>query len=136
MAPRTRMLSVLSWNVQGLNDPTKCSEIKLALPPSPPSVICLQEMKLGSLDVFKASSFLPATHATHTTHCPSMGASGGLINALDSRLLECNEVHRTPHSLKTMLVLHVTGKRLAIVNVYGPSTSGPERATFFIELEE
>lgn len=135
LATRTRLLNMLSWNVHGLNDPAKCSNIKLSLLTLSPFVICLQESKLVVLDVFKSSSFLPATHSMHTVMAPSIGASGGLVIVWDRRLLECTEVRRSTRTITTFMAFRASGLRFTLINVYGPCSSGPERGTFLQELE-
>lgn len=129
------MLSILSWNVRRLNDADKFSEIKLALPPSPPFVIYLQESKLQVLDVLKASAFLPATHTTNIAFVPSDGASGGLMTAWDGRLLECIHVQVTSRTLDTVLELRATGHRVVLLNGYGPCSSIADKATFLQDLQ-
>jgi len=59
MNSNTRQFLVMSWNVRGLGDSDKCNLVRNVLVDAKPSVICIQETKLATLDLFKAKTFLP-----------------------------------------------------------------------------
>ena len=53
-----RTLSVMSWNVRGLDDPDKCKVVRDSIQAAGPAVACLQESKLQDITNFKAKTFL------------------------------------------------------------------------------
>jgi exonuclease III len=53
-----KQVTLLSWNVRGLGDKTKCNKVRLAFPSPDPSIACLQETNLEAIDSVKASSFM------------------------------------------------------------------------------
>ena len=76
-------MKILNWNVRGLGDDDKCSLVRDVITSCCPSVVCLQEIKLPSLSLFKMRSFLPASYKDHTA-MPLDGAAGGILVAWDS----------------------------------------------------
>lgn len=59
MAANSRCLSVLSWNVRGLGDKTKCDVVLNDILCERPLLVMLQETKLAIVTPAKARAFLP-----------------------------------------------------------------------------
>jgi hypothetical protein len=72
--------TVGSWNVRGLGDSDKCDNVHVDLLFAKPSVVGLQESKLGPVWSSKAASFLPQPLCAFDS-VDSIGASGGLVSA-------------------------------------------------------
>lgn len=77
MNSNTRPFLVVSWNVRGLGDSDKCNLVRNVFTDAKPSVICIQETKLASIDLFKAKSFLPTNFAASFVLAPAEGTRGG-----------------------------------------------------------
>ena len=75
-----RTFSLCFWNVRGLGDPEKCSDVLAELLSSTPHLVLLQETKLSDFTPSKLSSFLPRT-LNDFRSLPATGSSGGLLTA-------------------------------------------------------
>lgn len=115
------MFRICSWNVRGLNDPTKHSVVRATVSKLSNLVLCLQESKVGHV----SGSFLRSFGGSFLDKCvfvESNGASGGLITCWSSRIFSCLEVIVRKFSI-TVLLYHITsGVKFFVTNVYGPST--------------
>lgn len=116
-----RSLSILSWNVRGLGDPEKCNVVRDAIASANPSIMCFQESKLHSFDLFKVKTFLPPQLAqSHVSLC-AIGSRGGLITAWNSALWSMTLHVSRSHSLTASLDSTLSDFSIHITNVYGPS---------------
>ena len=127
-----RSVPILFWNVRGLGQSDRCSEVKRLLTAHKPSIACFQESKLSDISHFKKLSFLPA-HLQSLVFLPSVGASGGLITAWSDSNFELVD-----HSLGSFLLttrFHARASDLSfdITNVYGPCV-GSLKPAFLDEL--
>ncbi|KAM0853524.1 hypothetical protein ACQ4PT_051018 [Festuca glaucescens] len=116
---RFRQLLLSSWNVRGLNDPDKCLDVKMNLSTQPLHVICLQETKLSSIPLQKSASFLPPGFSSFSL-LPSIGASGGIATAWDSRYVTHLSNRALQFSLSSTFELVEDGVRFTITNIYAP----------------
>lgn len=128
-----KSLSVLSWNVRGLGDRGKCTDVRLALPSPAPSILCLQETKLEDINQFKVASFLPFPRAASYTFKPSLGASGGLLTAWDANLLRHTSSVNHQFTITSTFHVAATDLQFTITNCYGPC-SHADKPTFLDEL--
>ncbi|XP_071685001.1 uncharacterized protein [Lolium perenne] len=116
---RFRQLLLSSWNIRGLNDPDKCLDVKMNLSAQPLHVICLQETKLQSIPTQKAASFLPPGFSSFSL-LPSIGASGGIATAWDSRFVTHLSDRALQFSLSSTFELVEDGVRFTVTNIYAP----------------
>ena len=116
-----RSLSVLSWNVRGLGDPDKCNVVRDAISSANPTVMCVQESKLHSIDQFKIKTFLPPQLACSYKYIPAVGSRGGIVTAWSQSYWSCSDFTLKNHSLTTLLVSTLSDHSLTVTNVYGPS---------------
>ena len=116
-----RSLSVLSWNVRGLGDPDKCNVVRDAISSANPTVMCVQESKLHSIDQFKIKTFLPPQLACSYKYIPAVGSRGGIVTAWSQSYWSCSDFTLKNHSLTTLLVSTLFDHSLTVTNVYGPS---------------
>jgi exonuclease III len=112
---------VVSWNVRGLGDSDKCNLVRNVFSDAKPSVICIQETKLATIDLFKAKSFLPTNFATSFVLAPAEGTRGGLLTAWDASFFSLDSHFLKPHTLTTALTCNATSLDFTITNTYGPS---------------
>jgi exonuclease III len=54
----------MSWNIRGLGDSNECNIVRSVLANAKPSIVCFQETKLHTINVFKAKTFLPPNLAS------------------------------------------------------------------------
>jgi exonuclease III len=116
-------LRFASWNVRGLGRRGKRDDVRAAIDSFLPSILCLQESKLSSLSPFFASSFLPPSLRSFVFK-PSVGASGGIITAWDSSVLDLVHHSVDEFSLTTTFSFWSDNLHFMVVNVYGPCTHG------------
>ena len=74
---RNRAWHVLSWNVRGINDPSKWPHIRSKIEESGATIICLQETKKEHFDNAFIRGFAPKRF-DNFAFVPSEGASGGI----------------------------------------------------------
>lgn len=128
-----RTFGVCSWNVRGLGDPDKCSDVLMKLLSSNHDIVLLQETKLPHIPPLKLVSFLPRRlNSFHFS--PSDGASGGILTAwVDTHFTSLN-TFTTAHTLSVFLSSSITNFSFLVTNIYAPST--PElRPDFLAELK-
>jgi exonuclease III len=75
-----RDVTVESWNTQGLGCLKKRPIVRDAISSSAPSIICIQETNLSSIDCFYVTSFLPSYLFEFAT-VDAVGSSGGILTA-------------------------------------------------------
>ncbi len=128
------MFNICSWNVRGLNDPSKRTLVKFGLSSSRRVVCCLQETKVESI----SNSFLRSFAGLHADKCnylKATGASGGLVTCWSSRDFSCSEVLVRQFSLTVRLKHVKSGTLFYLTNVYGPPSWNGKRE-FCAELED
>jgi Endonuclease/Exonuclease/phosphatase family len=96
-------LSILSWNVRSLGDPTKCALVKDTLKSSKATIVCLQETKLNDIYFAKLNSFIPPSHSNYTCTPTSGSWGGGTLTAWNSSLCLHQSYNLT---FSTTVVLH------------------------------
>jgi exonuclease III len=77
-------MRLLSWNARGLGDDDKNDMVCTLLNDAKVDIICIQEIKLSEITVFKAKKFLPSQFSDFLFH-PSDGTSAGLLIAWNPR---------------------------------------------------
>lgn len=119
-----RSLSVLSWNVHGLDDPEKCNVIREAINSANPSIMCIQESKLHEIDQFKVKTLLPLPpppQLTQTTHfLPAIGFRGGIITAWNPGSWSSSAKITRTHSLTSVFNSTLSDLSLTVTNVTAP----------------
>lgn len=118
MAPSdAELLTILSWNVRGLNSKYKRSLLFHYLKPHNPHIVLLQETHLTGNKVLalKKPWVQRALHATYSSY--SQG-----VSILISKRVPCliHDVHLDPQGKYVMVVLSMYNKKYVIVNVYLP----------------
>ena len=116
-----RNLSILCWNVRGLGDSEKCGVVKDAIVSANPSIICLQETKLHSIEKCKAKTFLPPKLADNFCFLPAVGSKGGVLTAWDCSSWTNTSTSNHTHSITTELQCTMSDYSIHVTNVYGPS---------------
>lgn len=113
------VISICSWNVRGLGDVNKCSDVLAELISINPHLALLQESKLQDISDQKLRSFIPRA-LDHSVSLPAVGSAGGTISAANSSYL--NIVSYTNHSYSTTLIIKTLalGHNIAVMFMLPP----------------
>ena len=84
-------LSILNWNVRGLNCPNRRSTIRETITATPCHLVCLQEKKLEQVDLSMASS-LGGPRLKSFVQRPAIGTRGGILLLWDEDLVEVKDI--------------------------------------------
>lgn len=130
MMSNARMLSVLSWNVRGLGDPSKRPIIYNSVSLAAPAIVVLQETKLSNISPSDLRSFLPPSLSSFV-FSPASGSSGGLVTAWNSSLLSKTTFISRKHTLTVGFSYNISNLCFFVTNVYAPTD--PLQKTFFLD---
>lgn len=126
------MSRILSWNVRGLNDPSKRNVVRAVVSSLRNVVVCLHESKVS----YVFCSILRCIGGSFINKCvflEATGATGGVITAWNSRFFIGREVIVSKFFITVQLLSVKCGSVFFVTNVYGPSAwDGKEE--FFTEL--
>lgn len=126
------LFSLCTWNVRGLGEPNKCTDVRANIEAMQPSFLALQETKLDGPPPAKMNSFLPPSLRTFLT-IDSVGASGGICSAWNGRVFTLSNHTATAHALSVDLTLSHDNSVVRITNVYAPCDHAAKEA-FLVEL--
>lgn len=85
---------MLSWNVWGLNCPTRWSTINTTIATSSCQIVCLQETKLDNVDRFTAT-FLGGNRLCGYAQKLADGTRGGILLLWDDSLVDLSNITAT-----------------------------------------
>jgi len=74
-------LKIFNWNVRGLNSVVRREAVKLMIQQANPTIICLQETKLNSVDGRLAMELLGPRFNNHLAFIPADETRGGVLIA-------------------------------------------------------
>lgn len=117
-------INVLSWNIRGLNDPAHRSTVNEMIVASLCHLVCLQEMKLDSVDRF-TTAFLGGNRLN--------GTRGGILLLWDNLCVDVGDITCSTYCLLAMIHVKGTETHFKLTTVYGPINSASKDA-FFMEL--
>lgn len=115
-----RYIKILCWNIRGINSQEKWDAIRDKISESACHVVCLQETKRASFDPFYLKKFYPRS-IDKFAFSPSDGASGGLLIAWNSSLLDGTIVHFNSYAVSCKLTFKLDNRSFHVTNIYGPS---------------
>jgi exonuclease III len=125
-------VQILTWNVQGLNDPGKRLRIKHMLKLWKLDIICLQETKLELITTAIVRS-LWRCHHVDWMFLGSNGASGGILLMWDKRCVEKSEDVVEIYSVSCKFKNVADQKVWMYTSVYGPNAA-KEKSLMWDEL--
>lgn len=85
-------LSILCWNVRGLNCPDRRATIHETITATPCHIVCLQETKLENVDPFIAS-LLGGYRLKSFAQRPSIGTRGGILLLWNENFVNVQDVN-------------------------------------------
>lgn len=136
MNSNKRNTKILIWNIRGINSQGKWDALRGKIEESACHIICLQETKRESFDIFYLKKFCPR-HLDKFCFFPSDGASGGLIIIWNSSVLDGVMVQANTYAITVNFHNRLDNKNFHLTNVYGPSVSSEKIAfiTWLINLD-
>jgi exonuclease III len=123
-------LSILSWNVRGLDDQNKCSLVKDTVRAAKASIACFQETKLEVISYVKLVTFVPPSLFTYS-FLPSIGTKGGALTTWNSNYT-LTQTYTLTYSV-TILLTNTMDFQFMLSNVYGPIDT-THKADFLNEI--
>lgn len=84
-------LSIVCCNVRGLNLPARRETVKDLMQSAMPTIACLQESKLASIDATLAREFLGNQLSAHS-YLPANGTRGGIVMAWNPHLVDATDL--------------------------------------------
>lgn len=127
-------LSVLVWNVRGLNNPAKRRAVKESVVNSHASVVCLQESKLEVVDLLVIHE-LCGLDFDDFVALPASHTRGGVIVAWKGSVFRGSQVHLGQWSVTAKLEWTAGNHSCFLTSVYGPQDDN-EKILFLEELAE
>ena len=125
-------LSILSWNVRGLNCPGRRSTIRETILATPCHLVCLQETKIELVDPFIAS-YLGGQRLKNFAQRPANGTRGGILLLWDNDVVDVKDVSIGVFFLSCNVTIKESNTIFKLTTVYGPTRSNLKDA-FFQEL--
>lgn len=116
----SEQLSVLSWNVHGLNDSAHRELVKQVSIGVKPSVVCLQEAKLSSMSSIIVTDTL-GQNLTGFEVLDAAGTRGGILLAWDEIAVSMADFHRGQFTISALVSLLTTGTTFRLTTCYGPA---------------
>lgn len=112
-------MKILSWNVNGLGNVSKRNQVREVIGIVDPDIVMIQETKLEEVDRFLVHGVWDSRFKGWE-FMPSVGFSGGLLMAWDTRVATKVDILVGSFSLSVLLDFKDRGCWL-VTNVYGPT---------------
>uniref|UniRef100_A0ACD5ZEV6 Uncharacterized protein n=1 Tax=Avena sativa TaxID=4498 RepID=A0ACD5ZEV6_AVESA len=125
----TDHMKIVSRNVRGLGDVDKNAIVLKLLCDSGAQLICLQETKLQSIDMFKLREFLPHKYTSYV-YQPADGTAGGTLIAWSEKSYEIVVKCQDRFSITVTVSSTSDNMMFMLTNVYAPCESR-ERGGFY-----
>lgn len=127
-------LSVLNWNVRGLNCPNRRAAVNTTIAASACQLACLQESKLETVDASTAA-FLGGYRLKGFAQRPALGTRGGILMLWDDEHVRVENVHYGDYTLSARITIIATDTSFKLTTVYGP-TRDNLKDVFFQEMKD
>lgn len=125
-------LTILNWNVRGLNDATHRELVRETVVCSKPNIVCLHETKLSSFNTNLALETLGQRLDSYL-ELGTQGTRGGILLAWDKDLVTVtNAVNRTL-TISALITLASSSIPFLLTTCYGPTDDG-RKDEFLAEL--
>lgn len=113
-------LSILSWNVRGLNDPTHRELVRQTTIGVRPSVVCLQETKLSATTTPIVVDTLGQALTGYRV-LDAVGTRGGILLAWDEVAVSMSDFQHGQFAVTAAVTLLLTGATFRLTTCYGPA---------------
>lgn len=127
-------LSILCWNVRGLNCPDRRAAVHQTIASSSCHLVCIQESKLQTVDPFIAA-YLGGQRLKNFAQRLADGTKGGILLLWDETVLSVTDVQIGAYFLSATVAFRNSSdpKTFKLTTVYGPNRNNHKDA-FFLEL--
>lgn len=119
MNSQARSMNILCWNIRGMNSPGKSLALYQQIDISACHILCLQETKKQNFVLADIKNFAPK-HFDSFAFSPSRGASGGILVAWVSRLLQGSTVQINDYAVTVKFSSNLNNATWFLCCVYGP----------------
>lgn len=128
-------LSILCWNVRGLNCPDRRAAVHQTIASSSCHLVCIQESKLQTVDPFIAA-YLGGQRLKNFAQRLADGTKGGILLLWDETVLSVTDVQIGAYFLSATVAFRNSSdpKTFKLTTVYGPTRNNHKDA-FFLELK-
>lgn len=111
-------MKLISWNMRGLNSPSKHRMLKIMIQLEKPSVVFLQETK--STNVILEKILCKAWPGSRSTSVDGLGASGGLAIVWNPQSITLQDFHASRNFIQASF--HILGTEIhgLLTNTYFP----------------
>ncbi|XP_057451856.1 uncharacterized protein LOC130743638 [Lotus japonicus] len=124
----------VTWNVRGMGRATKRRVIQKHLSVFKPSLVLIQETKLGADRKKMVESWAKSMGMKHFA-VQAFGTAGGLISLWRESNVEVVQIRSDQRFIAMMVKLKNLEGLVLVVNVYGPHTDA-ERFVLFVQLSD
>lgn len=76
---KVKKLKIMSWNVRGLGDSSKCNVVRNSIRQARCDVCCLQETKMNTTDFQFYSLVFPSYFERNVVGISAIGTAGGCV---------------------------------------------------------
>lgn len=125
-------LSILSWNVRGLNDAAHRELVRQSADCARPAVVCLQETKIGTMR-------LPIVLETLGQRLDSFlaldanGTRGGISLGWDKEVVSVSDVEYGSFTITASITVLLSNLSFRLTTCYGPADDG-RKEEFLLEM--
>lgn len=118
-------LSILSWNVRGLNAAARCLNVHESLATTACQIACLKETKLQTIDSSLAA-FLGAYRLNSHTFKPVVGTRGGILVLWNDSEVDFRSIEVGRYSITGEVTIRHSAETFNLTVVYTdhPDTEG------------
>lgn len=125
-------ITVLSWNVRGLNISTHRDTVRETIAASSCHLVCLQETKLDVVDKF-TDLHVEGSRLCCFAQRPATDTRGGILLLWDDKMVDISNISASIFCLSAMVNIKGPYLSYKITIVYGPSFAAL-KGSFFAEL--
>lgn len=131
------IVDIISWNVRGLNRPTRRTTMRETLQMARPHIACLQETKMRDIDARLAASLggglLRSFHYKPATG--PLGTRGGILILWNDDVVDLTNFMLGTYTLTAEVFIKACETSFLLTMVYGPTRDSAKRA-FLQELRD
>lgn len=119
-------LSILSWNMRGLNDSAHRELVRQTTLSTRPSLVCLQETKISNMcRAILVDTLGQRLSGRHTLD--AQGTRGGILLAWDQDVVEITDISTGQFTVSAKAQSILTNASFKITTCYGPADDGRKK---------
>lgn len=113
-------LSILSWNVRGLNDAAHRELVKETTGCARPAIVCLQETKIDMM----TTAIILDTVGQRLSSCHTLdahGTRGGVLLGWDKDIVSMSDIEHRLFTISATVTVLMSNMTFKITTCYGPA---------------